>query len=96
VRHFQKTNYGLLYRQFMTVHDDAGIFVCRYLRYRMAMNDRGMIDAIKDTYNLGCTRWSRAAKIPKICADIDDVGVAMDNCRPACPPRICYAQRGAG
>ena len=30
MRHFQKTNSNVLYRQFMAVHDDAGIFVCRY------------------------------------------------------------------
>ena len=80
----------------MTVHDDAGIFVCRYLRYRMAINDRGMIDAIKDAHNLGCTRWSRAAKIPKNCADIDDVGVALELCWLSAAPRICYAQRSFG
>ena len=42
------------------------------------MNDRGMIHAIKEADDLGCTRWSRAAKIPKNRADIDDVGVALD------------------
>ena len=50
----------------MAVHDDAGIFVCWYLRYRMAMNDRGMIDAIKDAYNLGCTGGVVRQKYRKI------------------------------